>query len=121
MAKSARQTLGARGEDLAVGWLRNQRLLAAVGEIASVQVDWDVEAVSVTTRSLAERGVPLWERGADRGALDARLGRRTVTTGCGQGTVFGDLMGEIDSVSLPEQARLSEKGLAGRGEAHPVV
>lgn len=103
-------TLGGAPEDLAVGWLRNQRLLARVDQIAAVQVDWDVDAVSVTTRSLAEHGVSFWERD-EAGALDARLGRRTVTTGCGQGTVFGDLMEEIDAVRLPEHARLTEETL----------
>jgi FdhD protein len=40
--------------------------------------------------------------------LDARMEKRTVTTGCGQGTVYGDLMSEIDSVALPQDCRLSE-------------
>jgi FdhD protein len=39
------------------------------------------------------------------------MDRRTVTTGCGQGTVFGDLMQEIDNVRLPDGARLSEEVL----------
>ena len=34
----------------------------------------------------------------------ARTGRRTVTTGCGQGSVFGDLMAHIDDIVLPEGA-----------------
>ena len=39
------------------------------------------------------------------------MGKRTVTTGCGQGTVFGDLMDEIDAVNLPAAARLTEETL----------
>ena len=91
-------TLGAAPEALAIGWLRNQRLVASLDELASVQVDWDVDAVSVTTRS---------------GLVDAdqRLGSRTVTTGCGQGTVFGNLMDEIDTITLPVTRRLSEATL----------
>ncbi|MCK7497928.1 MAG: formate dehydrogenase accessory sulfurtransferase FdhD [Comamonadaceae bacterium] len=44
-------TLGGAPEALAIGYLRNQRLVASVDEIAAVQVDWDVDAVAVTTRS----------------------------------------------------------------------
>lgn len=105
-------TLGGAPEELAVGWLRNQRLLSSIDEIAAVQVDWEVEAVSVTSRSMARDGVAFWDRpGHDRGTLDDRLSRRTVTTGCGQGTVFGGLMDEVDSVRLPAEARLGEDTL----------
>src|SRR6476659_4249823 len=84
-------TLGAAPEALAIGYLRNQRLLSSVEDIVAVQVDWEVNAVAVTTRNgLVD--------------LDEKLSRRTQTTGCGQGTVFGDLMDEIDSVALPKDA-----------------
>jgi len=43
-------TLGAAPEALAIGYLRNQRLLGSIDEIVSVQVDWDVDAVVVNTR-----------------------------------------------------------------------
>ena len=43
-------TLGAAPEALAIGFLRNQRLVESIEEIVSVQVDWDVDAVVVTTR-----------------------------------------------------------------------
>jgi FdhD protein len=91
-------TLGAAPEELAIGFLRNQRLVRSIEEIVSVQVDWDVGAVAVTTRSgLAD--------------LEARTGKRTATTGCGQGTVFGDLMEDIESIRLPAEARLAEETL----------
>ncbi|PKO86896.1 MAG: sulfurtransferase FdhD [Betaproteobacteria bacterium HGW-Betaproteobacteria-12] len=93
-------TLGAAPEALAIGYLRNQRLLASLDEIAAVQVDWEVDAVSVTTR----RGT---------GIAPGRTERRTVTTGCGQGTVFGDLMAEIDDIRLPAAATLSQATLYG--------
>src|SRR3954469_18646013 len=88
-------TLGAAPEALAIGYLRNQRLVAGIEQIISVQVDWDVNAVAVTTRD----GI------AD---LDGRMEKRTVTTGCGQGTVFGALMDEVDSIKLPAETRLTE-------------
>ncbi len=93
-------TLGAAPEALAVGYLRNQRLVRDIEEIMSVQVDWDVNAVAVTTRS----GI------AD---LDGRMAKRTVTTGCGQGTVFGALMDEIESITLPVAAELTEATFYG--------
>ena len=91
-------TLGAAPEALALGFLRNQRLVSSLEDIVSVQVDWEVNAVAVTTRSgLAD--------------LEARTAKRTATTGCGQGTVFGDLMADIESIRLPAQARLAESTL----------
>lgn len=104
-------TLGAAPEHLAIGYLRNQRILRSVDEIAAVQVDWDVGAVAVTSRLLQETGVTLWEQRERSRELDERMGRRTVTTGCGQGTVFGDLMEEIESIRLPAHATLSEEVL----------
>jgi FdhD protein len=91
-------TLGAWPEALAIGYLRNQRLVDSVEDIASVHVDWEVNAVAVTTR---------------RGLGDAaeRMEKRTVTTGCGQGTMFGDLMQDVDNIRLPSEARLSQERL----------
>ncbi|HEY1436162.1 MAG TPA: formate dehydrogenase accessory sulfurtransferase FdhD [Casimicrobiaceae bacterium] len=91
-------TLGAAPEALAIGYLRNQRLLGSLDEIVSVQVDWDVNAVVVNT----QHGLK---------DLDAKLGKRTTTSGCGQGTVFGDLMEEIDAVQLRTGAILSRATL----------
>lgn len=91
-------TLGAAPEALAIGYLRNQRLLERIEDIVSVQVDWDVNAVVINTRSGLKD-------------LEAKLGKRTTTSGCGQGTVFGDLMEEIDSVKLPSDAVLTRSTL----------
>jgi FdhD protein len=91
-------TLGAAPEALAIGYLRNQRLLGSIDEIVSVQVDWDVDAVVVNTR-----------HGLDD--LETKLGKRTTTSGCGQGTVFGDLMEEIDSVKIHTDAFLTRATL----------
>ena len=91
-------TLGGAPEALAIGFLRNQRLVRSLDDIAAVQVDWEVGAVAVTTR-------------AGLSSIDARMQKRTVTTGCGQGTVFGDLMAEIDSVRLSDDVTISEEAL----------
>jgi FdhD protein len=92
-------TLGTHPEDLALGWLRNQRIVGDIDDLASIQVDWETESVAVTSRSLAETGHTIWS--AERaGALDAQMSRRTVTTGCGQGTVYGDLMDTLNSAQV---------------------
>jgi FdhD protein len=91
-------TLGQAPEALAIGYLRNQRLVRSIEEIAAVQVDWETDSVAVTTR----RGVK---------GLSAKMKKRTVTTGCGQGTVFGNLMEEIESITLRDDVRLAEDTL----------
>jgi FdhD protein len=107
-------TLGAAPEHLALGWLRNQRLVGSPDELSAVQVDWDTASVAVTSRSLRDEGVTMWERDdRRRDALDERLGRRTVTTGCGQGTVFGDLMDSLDAIRLPADVTVSEAAVHG--------
>lgn len=83
-------TLGSQPEALAIGYLRNQYFIEALSEIKAVQVDWETEAVAVTSHS----GVA--------GAA-SRLDKRTVTTGCGQGTVFGELMDRLDRIRLPHR------------------
>ncbi|OGA16040.1 MAG: formate dehydrogenase family accessory protein FdhD [Betaproteobacteria bacterium RIFCSPLOWO2_12_FULL_63_13] len=99
-------TLGQAPEALALGYLRNQRLVKRIEDIAAVQVDWETDSVAVTTR----------RRRMDK-KTRARMGKRTVTTGCGQGTVFGDLMEEIDSIALREDVSLTEEALYGLLEA----
>ena len=103
-------TLGTHPEDLALGWLRNQRIVAGIEAIAAVQVDWETDSVAITSRSLAEQGRTLWS-GEQAQALDARLDKRTVTTGCGQGTVYGDLMPTLDDVQLGDELRLTRDSL----------
>ena len=97
-------TLGQAPEALAIGYLRNQRLVQSLEEIAAVQVDWETDSVVVTTRKAP---------GAKARAkvMNDKMQKRTVTTGCGQGTVFGDLMQEIDAVTLRDDVRLSEDTL----------
>jgi FdhD protein len=92
-------TLGAQPEWLVLGYLRNQRLVESVAAIESVTVDWDVGAAAVKTRDGIER-------------IEERTAHRVVTTGCGQGSVFGHLMEEIDSAPLPE-ARITQAQLYG--------
>ncbi|HEY7240499.1 MAG TPA: formate dehydrogenase accessory sulfurtransferase FdhD [Burkholderiales bacterium] len=90
-------TLGHAPEALAIGYLRNQRLADSIDDLAAVQVDWETGSVAVTTRK--------------RKDLSSRLAKKTVTTGCGQGTVFGDLMEEIDQVHLRKDIVLEDANL----------
>ncbi len=103
-------TLGAAPEHLAIGYLRNQRLVDAPEQLAAVQVDWSTGAVAVTSRQFEATGRTLWEDPSST-VRSERLARRTVTTGCGQGTVFGDLMDDVDRIRLAGDATLSEATL----------
>jgi FdhD protein len=104
-------TLGSAPEALTLGYLRNQRLVHALDEVASIQVDWDVSAAAVTTH-----------HGIDR--IEERTARKVVTTGCGQGTVFGALMDDIDDIALPASARVTQSAIyriVDTVRAHPSV
>jgi FdhD protein len=81
-------TLGTQPEALALGYLRNQGLIERLEDIKAVQADWEAESVVVTTHA----GVA---------GLDARTARRTVTSGCGQGTVFGNMLERLATLKLP--------------------
>ena len=81
-------TIGAHPEALALGYLRNQRFVDRLEQIKSVTVDHHTESVQVTTRE----GIEGW---------DEKLKRRTVTTGCGQGTVFSCTLDNLYSIRLP--------------------
>ena len=91
-------TLGGAPEALVLGYLRNQRLVESIEDIAAIQVDWETESAAVTTRG-----------GVDR--IEERTARKIVTTGCGQGTVFGSLLDEVDQIRLPDDAVLDQQTL----------
>ena len=95
-------TMGQAPEALAVGYLRNQRLLHGVEEIAAVQVDWETGSAAVSTRS---------SPGFAARNLRDKMKKRTITSGCGQGTMFGSLMEEMDRVQLREDVVLHEETL----------
>jgi FdhD protein len=86
-------TLGTHPELLTLGYLRNQRMLERLEDVAAIEVDWDREQVNVST--VHGRGI------AD---LEARLQKKTVTTGCGQGTVYSCTLNELYELRVPEIA-----------------
>jgi FdhD protein len=92
-------TLGGHAELLVLGFLRNQRLVQSLHDIESITVDWEVGAAAVKTR----KGIK---------NIEERTAKRVVTTGCGQGSVFGGLMDDVDRIVLPS-ATLSQSQLYG--------
>ena len=91
-------TLGTHPEELALGYLRNQRLLEDISDVASVEVDWERETVEIMTRE--GREITDWEE---------KLSKRTVTSGCGQGTVFSCTLDKLYDVHLPKVALKQSK------------
>ncbi len=81
-------TLGARPEALALGYLKNQGFISELEKLESVIVDWEVSSAAIITK----------ESTAD---LDEKLSEKTVTSGCGQGTVYGGFMDGLDEIDLP--------------------
>ena len=79
-------TLGTQPEALVLGYLRNQGFISNIEEIKSVQVDWETESAAIVTHSSYD-----W---------DDKLSQRTVTSGCGQGTVFGNMMEQLDNINI---------------------
>ena len=84
-------TLGTHPELLALGYLRNQRLVESVEDIKSITVDWERETAQVETN--LGQGIIDWEN---------KLSKRIVTTGCGQGTVFSCTLDKIYENPLPK-------------------
>jgi FdhD protein len=96
-------TLGAQPELLVLGFLLNQRLVQSAFEVESITVDWEVGAAAVKTRN----GIA---------NLAEKTAKRTVTTGCGQGSMFGDLMDSVDAIELPP-ATIAQSQLYGMVDA----
>jgi FdhD protein len=91
-------TLGSAPEALVLGYLRNQRLVESPDDIASIQVDWETDSAAVKThRSTVD--------------IDALTSKRVVTTGCGQGTMFGGLIEEMSEIRLPDGPQLSQEAI----------
>ncbi len=90
-------TIGDHPELLAVGYLINQNMLKPGDEIESVDYDADIETVVVRTTEVTD--------------FEEKLKKKVQTSGCAQGTVFGDLMDEFDQVVLSKTARLKTSWL----------
>ena len=83
-------TLGTYPEKLTLGYLRNQRLLEDINEVAQVKVDWERETVDVST-----------VHGDGIVDLHEKISKRIVTSGCGQGTIFSCTLDKLYDTRLP--------------------
>ena len=96
-------TIGDHPVYLAVGFLANQNMLAADDPISAVDYDEELDTVVVRTARAADLG--------------DKLRKRTRTSGCAQGTVFGDVMENFESVRLSAEARLRTSWIAALSKA----
>lgn len=85
-------TVGDWREELAVGYLLNQNMLTSADEITGIDVDEELDVVVVRTEHETD--------------VEEKLKKKTLTSGCAQGTAFGDLMEQFDAAELNADARL---------------
>jgi len=90
-------TIGDYPDYLAVGYLVNQNMLRPDDEITAIEHDPEIDTVVVRTRRQTD--------------FEAKLKKKTLTSGCAQGTVFGDLMEKFDEIKLPADAVLKTSWL----------
>ena len=83
-------TLGTRPEELTLGYLRNQGLIDSIDDIISVDVKWDIGISEVITKNKNTKQIL------------KNLEKKTITTGCGQGTIFGSTLEKLYEDTLPE-------------------
>src|SRR6202023_1394212 len=77
-------TIGDHPDYLAIGYLLNQNMLRADDEVTAIDYDGDLQTVVVRT--------------VRRTNFEKKLRKKTLTSGCAQGTVFGDLMEKFEEV-----------------------
>ena len=80
-------TLGMNTKSLIIGYLRNQQLVSSLDDIQSIQIDWDVAAAAIKVKDSVSNADILTEK-------------VTITSGCGQGTMFGNLTADIEKFKL---------------------
>ena len=90
-------TIGDHPDLLAAGYLLNQNMLRADDEITGIDFEPDIDTIVVRT--------------ARKTDYEDKLRKKTQTSGCAQGTIFGDLMEEFDAVKLNPRARLKTSDL----------
>ncbi|OIQ26327.1 formate dehydrogenase accessory sulfurtransferase FdhD [uncultured Vibrio sp.] len=83
-------TLGSRPETLVLGYLKNQGFLSDPEAIDSIIIDWETHSAAVVTNENIDH-------------LDKALKKKTVTSGCGQGTMYGNVMKQLENYQVPQQ------------------
>ncbi|TKF79224.1 formate dehydrogenase accessory sulfurtransferase FdhD [Vibrio kanaloae] len=82
-------TLGSRPEALVLGYLKNQSFLSDPDAVESIIIDWETSSAAVITKE-------------DTSQLEQALKKKTVTSGCGQGTMFGNVMKQLENYQVPQ-------------------
>ncbi|WP_428772453.1 formate dehydrogenase accessory sulfurtransferase FdhD [Vibrio sp.] len=82
-------TLGSRPESLVLGYLKNQSFLTDPDAIESVIIDWETHSAAVVTKESTDH-------------LEGALKKKTVTSGCGQGTMYGNVMKQLENYQVPQ-------------------
>lgn len=83
-------TLGSRPEALVLGYLKNQSFISDPEALDSIIIDWETHSVAVVTRENIDH-------------LEPALKKKTVTSGCGQGTMYGNVMKQLENYQVPQQ------------------
>ncbi|NAX21460.1 formate dehydrogenase accessory sulfurtransferase FdhD [Vibrio sp. V39_P1S14PM300] len=82
-------TLGSRPEALVLGYLKNQSFISDPNAIESVIIDWQTHSAAVVTQENTDH-------------LEGALKKKTVTSGCGQGTMYGNVMKQLENYQVPQ-------------------
>lgn len=82
-------TLGSRPESLVLGYLKNQSFIADPHQLESVIIDWETHTAAVITKEDTEQ-------------VETALKKKTVTSGCGQGTMYGNVMKQLENYQVPQ-------------------
>ncbi|MCG9699801.1 formate dehydrogenase accessory sulfurtransferase FdhD [Vibrio natriegens] len=82
-------TIGSRPDALVLGYLKNQSFLSNPEAIESVIIDWETHSAAVITKENIEH-------------LEGALKKKTVTSGCGQGTMYGNVMKQLENYQVPQ-------------------
>ncbi len=91
-------SIGDHVESLAVGYLLNQAMLKPGDVVTGIEFDEDLGAIVVRTDTQTD--------------FEDKLKKKTLTSGCAQGTAFGDLMERLDGIALDPSARIRTSWLA---------
>ena len=83
-------TLGTKPEELTLGYLRNQAIIDNIKDILSIEVNWSTGVANVETTH------------KDISEITDKLKDKTVTTGCGQGTIFSCTLDKLYDDLLPD-------------------
>ena len=84
-------------EYMAIGYLVNQNMLLPGDEITGIDYEEDISTIVVRT--------------AGKTDFEEKLKKKTMTSGCAQGTVFGDVMEKFETVSLPTDTTIKTSWL----------